>query len=128
VTPRLLVTDDDNAFRNVLCEGLERRGFQVTQACDGEEAIALLDQSEIHLALVDYNMPRATGLDVMQHVREQSLTLPCVLMTAQLDDSLYQAAIGLNAYQVVSKPVKLGDLAHVIGAALLDAWGWEQPV
>ncbi|QDT12606.1 response regulator [Stieleria marina] len=128
MTPRLLITDDDNAFRNVLCEGLQRRGFDVQQACDGEEAIEVLRQGEIHLALVDYQMPRATGLDVMQHVHTSSPHLPCVLLTAQLDDSLRQAAMNLNAYSVLSKPVKLMEISQVIADALRDAWGWNPTV
>ncbi|MGB7346016.1 MAG: response regulator [Pirellulaceae bacterium] len=126
--PRLLVTDDDNAFRTVLCEGLERRGFYVSQACDGDEAIEFLSQNEVHLALVDYHMPRVTGLEVMRHVRQIGQSLPCVMMTAQLDDSLQQAAMQLNAYQVLAKPVRLAVLCSVIGTALYDAWGWQADV
>jgi CheY-like chemotaxis protein len=125
VNPCLLVTDDDRAFRSVLCESLQRRGFDVTQASDGDEAISVLGSQEIHLALVDYQMPRVTGLEVMQHVLECSLPVPCVLMTAQLDETVRKSAMNLNAYQVLSKPVRLNELAGVVGKALREAWGWS---
>jgi DNA-binding NtrC family response regulator len=109
----------------VLCESLQRRGFEVAQASDGDEAIRVLDDKEIHLALVDYQMPRVTGLGVMKHVLERSLPIPCVLMTAQLDETLRQAAMNLNAYQVLSKPVRLNELTGIVGEALREAWGWS---
>lgn len=112
----------------MLCEGLARRGFEVMQASDGDEAITLLGQDEIHLALVDYQMPRVTGLQVMQHVCQSDRPLPCVLMSAELDDRIREAAFNLNAYQVLSKPVTFVELSSVIGAALHDAWGWKPVV
>ena len=64
--PNLLITDDDSAFRKVICESLSRGGFRVTEACDGQEAIDVLDQTKIHVALVDVHMPRVDGLALMQ--------------------------------------------------------------
>ena len=72
-TPNLLVTDDDMAFRQVVCEGLVRRGYRVTEACDGEEALDVMQRDEIHVALVDLHMPRLTGLDVMRRLYDLSL-------------------------------------------------------
>ncbi len=52
--PNLLVTDDDSAFRRVVCEGLTRRGFRVTEARDGQEAIEVLQRAQVHVALLDF--------------------------------------------------------------------------
>ncbi len=58
--PNLLVTDDDKAFRKVVCEGLQRRGFRVIEACDGREALDLIARSRVHVAVVD--VPCQTSL------------------------------------------------------------------
>src|SRR6056297_462716 len=112
--PNLLVTDDDSAFRQVLCEGLVRRGFQVTEAANGQEAIEVLSRSDVHVCLVDFHMPRLTGLDVIRYLRSQGDPRPCVLMSADLDDKIRREAELMRAYGVLSKPVRLSQLSDVV--------------
>ena len=69
--PNLLITDDDAAFRHALCEGLVRRGFQVTEACNGQEAIEVIEQMKVHLAIVDVHMPGLSGLDVIRRLQNR---------------------------------------------------------
>ncbi|MFK8114235.1 MAG: response regulator [Rubripirellula sp.] len=127
VVPNLLVTDDDSAFRQVVCEGLTRRGFRVTQACDGREAIDVINDSEVHLALIDVHMPRVTGLEVIQHLNAQPKSPTCLLMSAELDDEIRREAKRMRAYDVLSKPIRLGELTTIICAALTEIYGWRPP-
>ena len=113
--PNLLVTDDDNAFRKVVCEGLLRRGFRV------------IEHSRVHVALVDVHMPHVTGLDVMRHLHESPTSLPCVLMSAELNDEIRQEAKKMCAYDVLSKPVRLSQLTSVVSHALNEYYGWQPP-
>ncbi len=124
MTPNLLITDDDSAFRAVLCEGLSRRGFRVTEASDGEEAIEKIERYEVHLAVVDVHMPRVTGLDVIRHVSKIAGP-PCVLMSAQLDDEIRREAARMKAYQVLSKPIRLAQLTDLVCGALADVYDWR---
>ncbi len=123
--PNLLVTDDDAAFRTAVCEGLMRRGFRVTEACDGQEAIDLLERTEVHVALVDVHMPRLGGLDVIRYLHRQPTRLPCVLMSAQMDDATRREAIAMRAYGVLDKPIPLNRLTTTVCAALEDIYGWR---
>lgn len=125
--PNLLVTDDDAAFRQVVCEGLARRGFHVTQASDGQEAIEVLQRSRVHMALVDLHMPRLTGLDVIRHLSESPESPPCVLISAELDDAIRREAKRMRAYEVLSKPIRLKQLTGVVCAALKSVYGWCPP-
>lgn len=127
VVPNLLVTDDDRAFREIVCEGLARRGFHVTQASDGAEAIEVIGQHRVHMALLDVHMPRVTGLDVIRHLHQQPGSPPCVLMSGKLDDQIRQEAERMRAYQVLSKPIRLKRLTDVICAALTEIYGWQPP-
>ena len=86
--PNLLITDDDTAFRKAICESMVRRGFLVTEASDGQEALDVLGQTEIHVALVDVHMPRVDGLQVMRHLVQKPNSPPCVLMSAQLNEEI----------------------------------------
>ncbi len=123
--PNLLVTDDDPAFRQIVCEGLIRRGFHVTQACDGQEAIELLGQSKVHFALVDVHMPRLGGLDVIRHLDRQPNSPPCVLMSAQMDDATRREAIAMHAYDVLDKPIRMNRLTKTVYDALTEVYGWK---
>lgn len=123
--PNLLVTDDNSAFRQAVCEVLQRRGFRVTPACDGQEAIDLIAASEIHLALLDIHMPRLSGLEVMSRLRSQPRTLPCVLMSAQLDEATRRQAIAMQAYEVLDKPIPWQRLNDTIRSVLAEVYGWQ---
>ena len=125
MVPNLLVTDDDAALRTVLCEGLSRRGFHVTQASDGEEAIEKIAQCDVHFALVDIHMPRVTGLEVMRHLTQTPHSPPCVLMSAQLDDEIRREAARMKAYKVLSKPIRLSQLTDLVCGALDEIYGWR---
>ena len=124
IIPNLLVTDDDPAFRGVVCEALSRRGFRVTQACDGQEAIETIANTQVHLALLDVHMPRLTGLDVMRQLTQQSSAPPMVLMSAQWDDESRLEAQRMRAYETLSKPIPLAQLRGVVCDALRDVYGW----
>ena len=127
VVPKLLVTDDDSAFRRVVCEGLMRQGFQVTEASDGREALDLLDSSEVHVLLVDIHMPHVTGLDVVRHLQDRPASPPCVLMSAGVDDEIRREAKRMRAYQVLSKPVRLAQLTTIVCGALAERYDWRPP-
>lgn len=124
--PNLLVTDDDTAFRQAVCEGLVRNGFRVTEARDGQEAIELIGQTEIHLVLLDYHMPRLGGLEVIGRLQRGAPPLPWVLMSAQLDEAIRRRALELKAYEVLDKPIPLRRLNDTVCGALADVYGWSK--
>ncbi|TWU31767.1 response regulator [Novipirellula artificiosorum] len=125
IVPNLLVIDDDSAFRNVVCEGLSRRGFEVEQACDGQEALDAIHSKQFHLALVDVHMPRVTGLELLSLLPETPHRPACVLMSAQLDEAIRREAERMKAYRVLSKPIRLAVLCDVVLSALTEVYDWR---
>src|SRR5262249_56056961 len=75
-TPRLLITDDDRDFRETLAGVLADRGFETLQAGDGEEALKIVCRHEVHLLLLDMQMPRLNGLDTIERMRGVGWTAP----------------------------------------------------
>lgn len=120
---RLLITDDDADFRQTLSEALMRRGFRTLVAADGLEALDMIDQGDIHLALFDVHMPRLDGLGALQSVRNRALTLPCILMTANLDDRILAQARALRAESILPKPFSLTALVASVRRLLDAAYG-----
>lgn len=123
--PNLLITDDDSAFRDAVCESLSRRGFVVTEARDGQEALDVLERTKIHFALVDVHMPRVDGLQVMRHLVQIPESPPCVLMSAKLDEQIEREAARMHAYKVLNKPFGLGELRDLVCGALSEIYGWR---
>src|SRR6266850_6859952 len=69
LTPRLLITDDDRDFRETVAGMLTDRGFETLQAADGEEALQIVCRYEVHLLLLDVQMPRLSGLETIERLR-----------------------------------------------------------
>ena len=123
--PSLLITDDDQDLRETLREALERRGFRTLAAGDGEEALEIVQSTQIHLLLLDMYMPRMTGLETIRRVKQAFADLPCILMTASLDDRLAEEARRARVFRVFSKPVRFADLTGSVQQALQQTYGWS---
>jgi CheY-like chemotaxis protein len=136
VTPRLLITDDDRDFRETVAGALEDRGFKTLQAADGEETLRIVFRQEVHLLLLDMQMPRLTGLETIERLRglempwntaveKPIVALPWILISGALDDQLIARAKAAAAFSVLPKPVRLPDLTGAITGALAQAYGWR---
>lgn len=124
LTPRLLITDDDDALRTSLAEVLQTRGFEVAEARDGREAMEILQITPVHLALVDVHMPRLSGIDLLRELDAARQRLPCILMSADLDQAIRDAAAQLRVYRVVDKPFRLAEITQTVRQGLADFYDW----
>jgi len=104
---RILVVDDVEDNRAVLCRRLQRRGFVTVEADGGTAALARLEAESFDLVLLDVMMPDVTGLDVLAEVRTKHSAedLPIIMVTAmsQSEDVVRALALGANDY--VTKPI-----------------------
>src|SRR4051794_20004736 len=102
-----LVVDDSRAMRMIVSRIVHALGFTVTEAADGQEAIERLESGEsFDLALVDWNMPRMTGLEVVKRVRAnpQWNELRLVMVTTESERDAIMQAISYGADEYVIKP------------------------
>ena len=114
----ILVTDDDDAFRRALRGVFENRGFQLFEACNGEEAIEIVQGESVHIALLDMHMPRLTGLDTLRILKKINALIPCIIMSADMTERLVREALLARAYTVLSKPVSSKFIVHSVIHAL----------
>ena len=124
--PSLLITDDDRAFRETLQGVFEPQGFRTLLASDGEEALWIVRREEVHLVLLDMHMPKLTGLETLRLVKRFKSILPCILMSANLDQPLIEQARLAQAFSVLSKPVPLRQLTGIVRLALERTYNWTQ--
>ncbi len=123
-SPSLLITDDDCGFRETLRAAFEPRGFRTLLAGDGEEALHIVQSQEVHLVLLDMHMPKLTGLETLRRLREIRGMLPCILMSARLDELIVEQARREHAFSVLAKPVTLGQLTLTVHQALERVYHW----
>ncbi len=116
----LLVVDDDETNRDVLAHRLQRRGYAVTEASDGREALDLIRRQRFDLILLDIVMPGPSGLEVLQAVRRtHSLTdLPVIMATAKDQSADVVRALELGANDYVTKPYDFPVLLARVGTQL----------
>lgn len=124
-TPSLLITDDDPGFRETLAVVFEPQGFRTLQACDGEEALKIVRREKVDLVLLDMHMPKLTGLETLQRLKEFRAMLPCILLSAQLDDRIIEQAQHAHAYSVMSKTVALRQITSIVFQALQRTYAWH---
>jgi CheY-like chemotaxis protein len=122
--PTLLITDDDRDFRETLRGVFEPRGFETYLASDGEEALDIVQQRDVHLLLLDMHMPRLSGLETIRRVKQFRDLLPCILMSAGLDEDLAEQALRANAFTVLRKPVRFQVITGVVREAMRNVYGW----
>jgi CheY-like chemotaxis protein len=122
--PSLLITDDDHDFRETLRAVFEPR-FHTLLAGDGQEALDIVRKQEVHLLLLDMHMPRLTGLETLRQVKQFRSRLPCILISAALDESLIRQAQLAQAFSVLSKPISRQQLTSTVEAAMRRIYNWE---
>ena len=124
--PSILITDDDVAFRSTLSDMLAPCGYELTIAGDGDEALDIVRRRPIDLLLCDNHMPRLTGLETIAQLRQFKIGLPCILMSAALDEQIMAEARLLETFSVLMKPVTRKVLRSTVELALFRAYGWPQ--
>jgi diguanylate cyclase (GGDEF)-like protein/PAS domain S-box-containing protein len=103
----LLVVDDDEYNRDLLCRRLERKGYAATAAASGQEALALMQQQAFDLVLLDIMMPELDGTAVLKMIRETFTApqLPVIMVSAKDESEDIVGALSLGANDYVTKPI-----------------------
>jgi CheY-like chemotaxis protein len=119
----VLITDDDRDYRETLREIVEPEGYRTVLASSGEEALDILREEPIHLALFDVHMPRMTGVEAVEIVHQTNAILPCILVTADPSEDVMRQAFRVRAYSVLPKPVSKSILLYTMVRALMKVYG-----
>ena len=122
-TPSILITDNDQQFRDTILEVLRPTGYRTLEAIDGMEAMQIVQEQEVHVVLLDMHMPRQNGLETLKRLKSFKAMLPCILLSAEMDDRLEREARRAQAFEVLRKPVTRVDLTGAIEQALHATYG-----
>ncbi len=123
-----LVVDDDPAVRLVIRKKLERQGFVVVTANDGEGALDACTTTRFDLVITDLSMPGMSGLDFMRLARDAGLDAPVIFLTATASVPSAVEAMKSGAFEFLEKPLRADRLVEIVDAAMTSRKARVSPV
>jgi len=116
----ILLVDDEDAVQKLLAYPLERDGFRVIQARDGEEALERFENEHVDLVVLDLMLPKLDGLEVCKRLRAGS-TVPIIMLTARDDELDKVLGLELGADDYITKPFSIREFRSRVRALLRRA-------
>jgi DNA-binding response OmpR family regulator len=122
----ILLVDDEDSIQKLLAYPLEREGFRVLQARDGEEALARFASERVDLVVLDVMLPKLDGLEVCKRLRAES-AVPIIMLTARDDELDKVLGLELGADDYITKPFSIREFRSRVRALLRRASVPRQP-
>src|SRR5947199_10293721 len=122
----ILLVDDEDSVQKLLTYPLEREGFRVLQARDGEEALAQFSSERVDLVVLDLMLPKLDGLEVCKRLRAES-AVPIIMLTARDDELDKVLGLELGADDYITKPFSIREFRSRVPAVLRRAATPPQP-
>jgi CheY-like chemotaxis protein len=118
--PTILVVDDFEDMRSLLRHWLERRGYKVTEAVDGDEAIEVASREHPALILMDIGMPHRSGISATYKIRKlpDLNGTPIVAVTAYEAGDLHEDALKAGCVKCLTKPIDSDELEQLLSSLL----------
>ena len=113
----ILVCDDDKEIVEAIDIYLQQEGYQVLKAYDGEEALEILKEKEVHLLIIDVMMPRLDGIRATLKIREES-SIPIIILSAKTEDADKILGLNIGADDYMTKPFSPSELVARVKAHL----------
>lgn len=120
MTSRILIVEDEADLVTLLRYNLEKAGFEVIEACNGEEALTLVEEEAPDLVVLDWMLPVMSGIEVCRRMRRESATraLPVIMLTARGEENDKIRGLNVGADDYLTKPFSLPELMARIRALL----------
>lgn len=117
----ILVVDDEQNVRQLICKVLEKEGFTVLTACNGSEGLEIFHKNSIDLIISDIKMPEMSGIEFLHKVKEEEPGIGFILITAFATTETAIDAIRSGAQDYITKPFDLKEIVTTVRKILLTA-------
>ncbi|NIP38850.1 MAG: response regulator [Candidatus Dadabacteria bacterium] len=114
----ILVVDDEESIRWVLQKSLQKQGYKVSVAEDGNSALDILSASEFSVVILDLNLPDMDGFEILSKINERKLKSSVIIITAQNSVKNAIEAMQLGAYDYFSKPFDIDEVNDLVKKAI----------
>ncbi len=120
MTPHVLVVEDEEALSQLIKYNLEKEGYRVSLAQDGEEALMLVDEARPDLVVLDWMLPKVPGIEVCRRIRGRTdaRNTPIVMLTARSEESDRIRGLDTGADDYVTKPFSMSELLARLRAVM----------
>ncbi len=120
MTPLVMIAEDDDALRAMLRYNLDKNGYHVVEAHDGEEALTLIQERAPDLLILDWMMPTVSGIEICRRLRGRNATrnLPIIMVTARGGEADRIRGLNTGADDYLTKPFSVSELMARIKAVL----------
>jgi len=115
---RILLVDDDDDTRSLMCEGLRRRGLDVEMVDSAQACLARIATTRFDMVVTDVAMPGMSGIELCGALHERVPPLPAIVVTSLRDLATRTDALACGAIEVLSKPIQVRTLEAAIRRAL----------
>ena len=119
-TTRILLVDDEQPVQKLLTFPLEKDGYEVVPAMDGQEALSTFDSQQFDLVVLDIMLPKVDGLEVCRQLRAKS-SVPIIMLTAKAEEIDKVLGLELGADDYITKPFSMREFRSRVRAALRRA-------
>lgn len=127
MSSKILVIDDDTSFCIMLKTFLQKKGYDVTNAFNAEEAREFIRTQKFEVVLTDIRLPDSDGLEILKNVKEVSYETQVILMTGYTDIKTAVRAMKIGAYDYVGKPINPDEILHTIEQAIKKTGDKQNP-
>jgi len=117
---RLLLTDDETAYLNVLSNRLKKRGFDVAKARSGTEAIQILRKQDFDVAVLDLKMEDMDGIEVLKIFKKMDPDIMVIMLTGHGSEKAAREGMANGAFDYLSKPCEIKELVAKIRKAFIN--------
>ena len=117
----ILLVDDEESIQKLLAYPLEREGYRVVQARDGEEALGRFAEGAVDLVVLDLMLPKLGGLEVCRRMREAESAVPIIMLTARGDEVDKVVGLEIGADDYITKPFSIREFMSRVRALLRRA-------
>ncbi|WP_198306209.1 response regulator transcription factor [Arcobacter vandammei] len=107
---KILIIEDDIQLNTTITNFLKYKGFETTSVEDGEDALDLIDKNSYDLYLIDINIPKISGLELLKYIRQKDLATPIIIITASLELENLKSAYKNGCDEYIKKPFYLEEL------------------
>ena len=118
----VLIAEDERIIRRTLQLKLEKEGFNVLTAEDGQQAIEMLESSDPDIVVTDLMMPFRNGLEVLEFVKKKESEIPVIVLSAAGQENIVLDAFNMGASDYITKPFSPNEIIVRIKKLILKSW------
>lgn len=122
---KILIIDDDEDLSMIVSDMLTDYGYDVTLACDSDEAYSLMEKMSFHLIILDINLPGTTGFNVCKELRRIS-TVPVIFASARTDENDKITGLDIGGDDYIAKPYSLKELLSRVNSLIRRTYGFGE--